>query len=281
MKNKLLIYHDRCPDGFGSRWAFETLYGDNMEYIPMNYGDPITFDVNEKDVFIADFSFSRPVIEKMHSEARSFQLLDHHITAERDLYDLPYCKIDKTKSGAVLSWMFTRGVLEEDVPEILKFIQDRDIWNWSIKDSDKFLSALDSHPFDTEKWTNFSNSLSDESKRSSLLNEGEAIQRYKEATVRVVLKKKHPLMIDGNKVWACNVTHLHSDVAAALIGIEGNAIGCTYHFDGKKYIISLRSDKKNETVDVSLLAGKFGGGGHKSASAFTASIEQFVKFLNL
>jgi nanoRNase/pAp phosphatase (c-di-AMP/oligoRNAs hydrolase) len=58
-------------------------------------------------------------------------------------------------------------------------------------------------------------------------------------------------------------------------------IACAYFFDGKKYIMSLRSsDKKEKTPDVSLIAGKFGGGGHRNAAGFSLTIEQFVNILS-
>lgn len=281
MKDKVLLYHDRCPDGYGSRWAFETIYGNAMQYIPMNFDRDIPVDLKNKEVFIADFSFSRKKILEIKESAKSLILLDHHITAKRELDDLPYCKIDVSRSGAVLSWMYTRN-LEDDseVPEILKLVEDRDLWKFTIADSKSILAALDSREFDFDAWSNFDKNLSKKETRERILLEGDGILRYKEATVERALHKKHKIKILGHVMWACNVIHLHSEVAGQLSKIDGFDVGCAYHFDGKKYIFSLRSDnKKQSPFDVSLLAEKFGGGGHKTASGFSVSPEIFNTFL--
>jgi len=280
-KDKVLIYHDFCPDGFGSRWAFETLYGNTMEYVPMSYGKQLPISIKDKDVFVADFSFERDLIEKMHEEARSFVLLDHHISAQRNLNDLPYCKIDTSRSGAVLSWMYTRNVPLEEVPLILRLIEDRDIHKWDIPDSGKILGYLDSLGFDIEEWTRFQSLIDTELGLEKAKEIGSSIDRFKTTSVKSTLLKKHKIKIDGHIMWACNTSFLHSNAANRLVGLDGFDIGCSYFFDGKKYIISLRSDKKNEKIDVSLIAGKFGGGGHKAAAGFSVSMETFYKFLQI
>jgi oligoribonuclease NrnB/cAMP/cGMP phosphodiesterase (DHH superfamily) len=280
-KDKVLIYHDFCPDGFGSRWAFETLYGDTMEYVPMTYGQEIPFSLKNKEVFVADFSFERSLVEKIHEEAKSFVLLDHHISAKRNLDDLPYCFIDINRSGAVLSWMYTRKVSFEDVPMILKLIEDRDIHKWEIEDSGKMLSYLDSLGFDLNQWSDFDSIIKSPEGIVDVKKVGMFLDNFKKTSVNSIAKKRHKIKIDGHVMWACNASFLHSNVANSLVGIDGYDIGCSYYFDGKKYIISLRSLKKNEKIDVSLIAGKFGGGGHKAAAGFSVSVETFYKFLEV
>jgi nanoRNase/pAp phosphatase (c-di-AMP/oligoRNAs hydrolase) len=48
-----------------------------------------------------------------------------------------------------------------------------------------------------------------------------------------------------------------------------------YVHDGEKFTVSLYST----TVDVSKIAKKFGGGGHKNAAGMTLSNEQFMKLI--
>jgi nanoRNase/pAp phosphatase (c-di-AMP/oligoRNAs hydrolase) len=282
MKDKILIYHDRCSDGFGSRWAFETKYKDSMEYVPMSHGDALNVDITDREVYIADFSFPRNQIIDMKKKARDLILIDHHLSAKKDLYDLPYCKIDLTKSGAVLSWMYTRGLeTDDDVPQILKFVQDRDLYAFTIPDTELFMCALDSNGFDINIWSDIDKNIRDPEKRKSFIEQGHAISKYKKQAVEMAKKTKHLVTIDGHTMWACNSKTLHSFVATSMLMESEYNIACAYFFDGKKYIMSLRSsDKKEKTPDVSLIAGKFGGGGHRNAAGFSLTIEQFVNILS-
>ena len=48
---------------------------------------------------------------------------------------------------------------------------------------------------------------------------------------------------------------------------DGEKYAAVYFYDGEKYIFSLRSREGGE--DVSDIAKRFGGGGHKRASGFS------------
>lgn len=58
---KRLIIHHFDADGFGAAYAAWTKFGDDAEYLSINYGDPVP-DVAGREVFILDFSFPREVL---------------------------------------------------------------------------------------------------------------------------------------------------------------------------------------------------------------------------
>ena len=56
---------------------------------------------------------------------------------------------------------------------------------------------------------------------------------------------------------------------------EGQSFAAAYYFNGDSYRVSLRS--RDDGEDVSEIATKFGGGGHRCAAAFNIdSIDSFV-----
>ena len=70
-----------------------------------------------------------------------------------------------------------------------------------------------------------------------------------------------------------NAPFFQSELASILS--EGESFAAAYYFNGDSYRVSLRSREEGE--DVSEIAIKFGGGGHKCAAAFNIdSIESFV-----
>lgn len=80
----LCIYHGNCADGFTSAWAVYKALGNDAEYFPGIYSEPPP-DVTGRDVIMVDFSYKRPVLEKMGESANSILILDHHKTALEDL----------------------------------------------------------------------------------------------------------------------------------------------------------------------------------------------------
>ena len=107
--NTVVIYHANCPDGFGSAWSFWKKYGNDIEYYPANHGDPPPgFD--GKDLFIVDFSYPREILLSLKERANSVAVIDHHLSAQKDLGDLEFCHFDMNHSGAYLAWAHCFGV---------------------------------------------------------------------------------------------------------------------------------------------------------------------------
>ena len=84
MLKPLCIWHGYCDDGFGAAWALKQATNDAFDYFPGEYSKPPP-DVTGRHVVMVDFSYKRPVLEKMAGSARSILILDHHKTAQADL----------------------------------------------------------------------------------------------------------------------------------------------------------------------------------------------------
>ena len=149
-----VIYHASCPDGFGAAWAAHRVLGERAQYLPMNHGDPIPQVDDDARVYILDFSFDRRRMVELQSKhgQDNVILLDHHITAQQELSELPNCHFDLSKSGAVLSWEhFHAG---SAVPTLLLYVQDKDLWTWELPDSRAISAYLSSREADFDTWDN-------------------------------------------------------------------------------------------------------------------------------
>ena len=106
--------------------------------------------------------------------------------------------------------------------------------------------------------------------------EGEAILRYKDNLIEPISLNSHRGVVDGFDVPFVNAPFFQSELANMLS--ENESFAVAYYFNGEKYRVSLRSREEGE--DVSSIATKFGGGGHKRAAAFSVdSIDAFIKAL--
>lgn len=262
IKYDFIIYHDNCSDGFGARFAAELAYGKSAEYFPAQHGGQPP-DVKGKSVLIADFSYSRDVLLKMKEDAKALQVVDHHITAQESLKDLDFCHFDMTKSGAVLAWEHIHG--DDPVPRLLLYIQARDLWKFDQPSSKEILTAIDCYDKDFQTWSELAMSLETHEGWCRLYEKGASILEYKNAAMATILKKKFEISIAGFKVNCVNSSIFQSEIGNTLS--LDKPFAAVYYFDGEKFIFSLRSNDDGE--DVSKIAKRYGGGGHRNAAGFS------------
>lgn len=168
MAETTIFYHADCLDGFGAAYAAWRRWGDEALYRPMHHGQEWRAeDVAGRQVFIFDFSFSRPQLEAMAALAASVFQLDHHGTA-RDMWqaelgpvtpglqhyrhpELPLeVAFDLDKSGARLAWEYLHP--QQPVPLALQHVEDQDLWRFRLEHTRSFCRALRLQPFDFSSW---------------------------------------------------------------------------------------------------------------------------------
>ena len=155
----LVIYHGRnCPDGFAAALAAWRFYRGQAEFLALDHGQITSVDelpaLAGRAVYILDFSFGPELLQAVEARAAQLVLLDHHKSAAEKLSGFA-CRcgvlhFDMSKSGARLAWEFFHP--EGEVPALVRYIEDRDIWAWQYPESGAFLSALDMEEKDFARW---------------------------------------------------------------------------------------------------------------------------------
>ena len=258
--NTTCLYHANCIDGLAAAWVVWSVYGENAEYIAMQYGDEVP-DVTGKEVIMVDFSFKRKVMDKIITEAESVLVIDHHQSAQKELDGLDNCIFDMNKSGAVLSW--EHFYPNRPLPKLFEYIQDRDLWQWQLPSSKSVSAAIRLHNVTTI--ADFDQLMKCDV--AHLVDEGEIVLRYQTNEVRRAVAYGNIVEIAGYKVPCINATHLISEIGNELA--KGYPFAAAYFDTDDKRVFSLRSDENG--IDVSQIAEQFGGGGHKHAAGFNVS----------
>lgn len=194
MAPDICIYHDNCDDGFAAAYAVWKRFGDEVKYIPCQYGAEAP-DVTGKDVLIVDFSFNREVMQGMAEQASRIIVLDHHKTAKAELADFiqlecvggPFEKkyadrliggigvcFNMEKSGCRLAWEYCFG--SEPMPDWFAAVEDRDLWRFGLRGTKEICIAIRSFPREFELWDMFT--------AERLANDGVAIRRYVDMIIR-------------------------------------------------------------------------------------------------
>jgi uncharacterized protein len=276
----LVLYHKGCPDGSGAAYAAWLHLGDDAEYRPVNYGDDALPDEHYRDrlVYVVDFSFKRPECERVARLASKLVIVDHHKTAKADLegVDWPsdiaekiHVTFDMEHSGAALTYQhFVRMTLWDHLPEIFKYVEDRDLWKWKLKDSKEVSAAMRALGV-VEDFRKFGALPSTE----ILVQMGSAILLYERSMVKSICAQHREMdfRLDSSvySVPVVNSPVLQSEVGHELC--QGKPFAAVwYQSRDRKLRVSLRSDDKGE--DVSRLAKLMGGGGHARAAGFETEL---------
>lgn len=282
----LVIYHANCWDGFCAAWVARKALGD-IEAVPAQYGQPPPV-VAGREVYILDFSYSRPIMREVLASAHAVVVLDHHTTAKEDLDGIvdefiqrpdliatdliansrgslsPRVWFDMTKSGGRLAWehfAYLGGWQGMSAPWLVDYTEDRDLWRHALEDSQAINAALRSYPLDFDLWDELA-----KQHPTDLTREGEAIRRREEQIVRDHVRNARVENFDGTwTIPIVNATTMFSEIAGELA--KGFPFAACYfdRQDGKRQW-SLRSSP--DGVDVSAIAKAHGGGGHVHAAGF-------------
>jgi hypothetical protein len=296
-KPDLCIYHGGCDDGFGAAWAIWRRWPDTMFHAG-HYRWPLP-DAEGKNVLFVDFSAPRAELEVMARTAASIVILDHHKTAEEDLqpftvhagnglaYDLsgmperlpgmlrdlmvdldrpPIVAVfDMARSGARMAWQFAHAQHAADpVPLMLSLIEDRDLWRFDHGEQTRaFSAALRTYPQELKLWDRLSVDV------SGMVEEGKVVLPAQRIEVGKIVAQAYLHSIAGHQVPVANAPPFYaSEVGNELLAFYPEApFAATWcrRADGRDQW-SLRSEY--DRLDVSEIAKRFGGGGHRNASGF-------------
>ena len=263
----LVIYHKGCSDGFGAAFAIWMTIGDQPKYQPCCFGDDIP-DVTGKNVAICDFSFSKEIMLDMIQKAKSLIVIDHHLSAKNNLEDIPgeYKIFDMTHSGAYLTWSYFNP--HSKIPDLILYIEDRDIWKHSLQNTQDFFARFKDVPFDFKEYERLLNPF----EFKKIIEEGKIINSYDKRQMDWIICHANCQLslLPNREVY--NIVYLNSNLYKSDLGnkllfkYQHVDFSVVYSYNDRKKITMFSLRSCNERTDVSEIAQLFGGGGHRNAS---------------
>lgn len=296
----LVIVHGRCNDGLGAAWAARTWIHD-AEVITGAYGQPAP-DVTGRDVLIFDFSYPRDVLIAMHEQANSLVVVDHHDSAQNDLEGLDFAIFDMTKSGAVLAWEYlaSRPVavksipkdapfsvklgsrfsleVETKVPDLLQYIQDRDLWQWKLyrtREINELIASVidwDKSLYDNMYALELLNRRFEVDTLDMIADDGAVLLQRREKLIKECASKYFWVDIKLDGLYyripvAFSPVSIRSEVAHVLASLPENEHATAVSIQGMSYGKFGMSYRGVGDTDLpQRLAIAAGGGGHKLAA---------------
>jgi len=266
MLDIIVFYHKNCPDGFASAWTAWKKFKNKAKYIPLNYQAPFDYKIKGKKIYFLDVCPNREILENLKKNDCEIVIIDHHLSAKRNL-DLVcpgsfIMRLNMKHAAAVLTWKYFFP--EKRIPKLLLYIEDIDLWKFKKPFSREIVASINLPDFDFEKWDELVKDIEDINKRKKSILEGKKIVEYQDDAIKNIIETATRVKIGKTKTLAVNSSVLISEIGDALIK-KLPPIAVIWFKAGDKRRASLRS---NGEIDVSKIAEKYGGGGHKCAAGF-------------
>ncbi len=278
----LILYHGRgCSDGFGAALAAWIFYAGQAEFVGLDHGQIETLAdlpaLDGRAVYILDFSFPADILRGIEARAAKLVLLDHHKSAAEKLTGFA-CRcgvvhFDMSKSGARLAWEFFHP--EQEVPALVRFIEDRDIWAWQYPDSGAFLSSLDMEEKEFPRWQEIA-SFSPEQLTHFMARGAAMDEKYRKLCVDLA-EGAQPLTFNGVEGLMANVPGMFHSLVGELLSAKCGTFALMWSAGkGGAVKVGLRSQRG---FDCIALAESMGGGGHAQACGFRMGVERLPELL--
>ena len=279
----LVIYHGHgCPDGYAAALAAWFFYEGQAEFLGLDHGDIRTVadlpDMSGRAVYILDFSFSAEIMRGIDAQAAKLVMLDHHKSAAEHLTDFA-CRcgvvhFDMHKSGARLAWEFFHT--DKPLPDLIRFIEDRDIWVWQYPESAGFLAALDMEPFDFAHWAAIV--AFDAEQLQRFVARGRAMDDKFNKLAADIAEGAQPLVFNGQTGLMVNAPSVFHSVVGDMLSAKSGTFALMWSANkGGVIKAGLRSQRN---FDCIALARSMGGGGHAQACGFKMGAIELTALLS-
>jgi len=259
----VVIYHGKCPDGFGGAYAAWKKFGDTAEYIPMQYGKPTPEKMDGRDLFFVDFCLPQNQMDELKAVAESIVVLDHHEGIKDVATQFPGI-FDSNRSGATIAWSYFHP--DKPTPLLFEYLEDYDLFRFTLPDTKALNAFLTLEPYEFERWDEIAEQLEDPEMRAKILERGRIYAEHTDALIRHMVEGADLVEFEGYTVYlSTSGLQAFTDYLGHDLAAKQPPLALMVRVAGDGLRVSLRGDG---SVDVAKLAQKYGGNGHPSAAAF-------------
>lgn len=280
--DSVIVYHEKCYDGFGAAWAAYQKFGDDADYIAsptaIDFADNpgVTQEFNEHDVVFVDMCPSENTLRKLEVVAESVTVIDHHKSEKELVESVDNHVYDVNHSGAVLAWKHFIG---GDPPTLLKYVEDRDLWKFELPCSRNVSRAIHADAKTFDRWFELAFDKDPEDFVAHMADIGEHIASYQNQLVNDVMSNIEYGRFYGHEAAIVNCPLLRSEVGERIYQDTVADIAFMWRYENNKIKVSLRTGR--DDIDVSEIAKQYGGGGHAPAAGFTMDPDTFFKLIGI
>lgn len=291
----ICFYHSRDLDGWCSAAIIKTRYPD-CELIGYDYGQSFPCDkIAGQKVIMVDVSL-QPFSEMLKlASLCKLTWIDHHIGAINDYISwngppgFEFVRFNEKLSACELTWGYCFGIW--DIPKAITllgrydtFRKEEGDWENETLPFQYGMRAVCNSPETFLKKAFLRKLLQTPIQNHTIygiIAKGKAILKYQSQIDETTAKKAFEVNFEGHKTIAINGIQFTSLTFKSIPNLADYDILMMFQYEGSinQWKFSIYTEKDN--VDCMTLAKKYGGGGHRKASGFQLTKEQFNNLLNI
>lgn len=264
-----IFYHGADLDGWCSGALLKLKYPE-ADLISVNHGFPFPYELveDQEKIFVVDFSWD---INTMIDLNNKYDLIwiDHHVSIIEEIKknNLEFNGIQKVGIGAcslVYDYLYLN---DNPTPRFIKLLAEYDVFNFSDSNTLPFQFGMRirmTDPIiDVSSWKSIISM--DEELEKEIVNEGNCILKYlNQYNEKLINSLGIYTWFEGYSALAVNQGMTNSFIFDSHPKKDEFDIFISFVRRYNKWSVSLYS----KHIDVSVIAKKYGGGGHKGAAGF-------------
>lgn len=264
MKKIAVCYHKGCLDGFTGAYAAWKKFGSRADYIGLEHQESPPAQLKNKTVYFVDFCYPTSVMKKVIAANKKVIVLDHHKSQEEAIFLASEYRYKLDHSGCVIAWQYFHP--DRKVPYLLEVIQDNDLFLFHNPETHRLIASLQYTEQTFKEYERIVRILQTKKGRNDILRDGTVLNNAEGTMISRLVERAEKVVFEGYTVYAVNTPLFYSQIANVISRVKKVPFGITWFYREGKLQVSLRTSKKG--VDVSQLAKKYGGGGHRGAAGF-------------
>jgi len=239
------------------------------DFIEVNYDRDFPIDHVEDDEDVVIVDFSTDAFGELLRRTSNVTWIDHHVSAlskYKDYSNLQGIR-DGAKAACELTWQYYfHGKV---LPRVVELIADYDTWTFKhgeiTRQVHEGMLLYDTRPLSGcwSRW--FVDGVRE------IRHDGEIALKYRERLNAMVAKNAYHIVWEGYDCICCNSPLYGSNLFDST---DGGDILIVYRYGNGKWTVSLYAGHSD--VDVSQIAMRYGGGGHRGAAGFTCDNIDFL-----
>lgn len=287
-----VVFHNADYDGIFCREIARKFLPDS-ELIGWNFGDKRIPIPTEGTVYILDLP--PDCLEDGELGNGRVIWIDHHKTSiEKWGNSLPGYRIDGV-AACRLTWQwfntkcglmppsfigFTKEMfIERRVAEPLavRLVGEYDVWDKRDPDVDLFQYGLRTEDLSQERWDGLLSAEDSEGCVQTLIARGRVAMAYARTVDAGNMKASFIRKWEGLTFLCLNGRGNSNTFTSLDVPETGHEALLMFYFQGSSWVVSFYHAKHRTDLDLSVIAQKYGGGGHKGACGCTCKALPFMK----
>ena len=283
-KTKIGIYHKNCTDGTTAAAVLLRKFPD-IKLFPLvhSHTEEEVAHIHkvageDNEIYFVDFAVG---VEEFLDKGHDITVLDHHISVKEGMEKLAEENekltyiFNNEKSGASLVW--TYFFPDEVEPDIIKYVEDSDLWTGKYEDTKYITNFLSTNADTPEKMLEFIENGNIE----EIKEKGKIIANYADIQMSRFIGSAEGINLKIGEF----IVPVYNLTSGEYVSVIGNKLSVLHNKTAIMFAIKSNSVKfslrsiDGQKPNALAFAQMLGGGGHENSAGAEIPLKDFLKMI--